>query len=162
MELPGKLLEQIAFNKGSETEEHLLIVLDKSIHEDHLSQLLQAKKKHFKIAVTILTGFNGIFNVRNSNNKFYSAKSTTDQDGFIQITMPPGAYEIESLKKEFKRIFVDEEHFTEANYPFNIHLKFSTLGSSIEIFTEGPFVSFLRNDSIGDLLRFNATTLYKD
>ena len=29
-------------------------------------------------------------------------------------------YEIQSLNIEIKRIIVDEEHFTEANYPFTI------------------------------------------
>ena len=45
MELPSKLLEQIAFNTRPKIEEHVLIVIDKSTHEDHLSQLLQTKKK---------------------------------------------------------------------------------------------------------------------
>ena len=30
-------------------------------------------------------------------NKYYFLKSITDEDGFIQITLPQGAYEIESL-----------------------------------------------------------------
>ena len=38
MELPSKILEQIAFNTRPETEEHLLIVMDKNTHEEHLSQ----------------------------------------------------------------------------------------------------------------------------
>ena len=48
----------------------MLIVLDKSTHEEHLSQALQTNNKHLKIAVTFLTAYNGIFNVLNSNNKF--------------------------------------------------------------------------------------------
>ena len=71
MELPSKLLEQIALNKRPEIEEHLLIVLNKSIHEEHLSQPLQTNNKQFKIAVTFVTGYNGIFNVTNKNKKFY-------------------------------------------------------------------------------------------
>ena len=44
--------------------------MDKSIHEEHLFQPLQTNNKQFKIAVTFLTVYNGVFNVTNSNNKF--------------------------------------------------------------------------------------------
>ena len=64
MELPSKTLKQIAWNTRSRIKEHILIVMDKSIHEEHLSQALQTNNKQFKIAVTFLTGYNGIFNVR--------------------------------------------------------------------------------------------------
>ena len=40
MELPSKVLEQIAYNSRPKIEEHLLIVMDKSIHEEHLSEPL--------------------------------------------------------------------------------------------------------------------------
>ena len=161
MELPSKLLEQIAYNTRPKIEEHMLIVMDKSTHEEHLSQPLQTNNKLFKIAITFLTGYNGIFNVRNSNNKFYFMKSITDEDGFIQITMPPGAYEIESLNNEIKRIFF-EEHYTEANYPFTIKPNFSTLGSIIEISTQGPIITFEPDDSIRDLLGYSKTTIYEE
>ena len=68
MELPSKLLEQIAFNTRRKIEEHMLIVMDKSTHEEHLSQPLQTKNKQFKIAVTFLTGYIGILKVTGSNN----------------------------------------------------------------------------------------------
>ena len=74
MEIPSKLLEQIAFNTRPKIEEHMLVVMDKSTHEEHLSQPLQTNNKQYKIAVTFLTGYNGIFNVTNSNNKFYFRK----------------------------------------------------------------------------------------
>ena len=48
----------------------MLIVMDKSTHEEHLSQPLQTNNKQFKIAVTFLTGYNGIFNVTNGSNNF--------------------------------------------------------------------------------------------
>ena len=41
MELPSKFLERIAFNTRHKTEEHMLIVMNKSIHEEYLSQPLQ-------------------------------------------------------------------------------------------------------------------------
>ena len=74
MELPSKILEQIAFNTRSKIEEHMLIIMDKSTHEEHLFQPLQTNNKQFKIAVTFLSAYNGFFKVTNSNNKFYFTK----------------------------------------------------------------------------------------
>ena len=151
MELPSKLLEQIAFITRPKIEEHMLIVMDKSSHEEHLFQPFQTNNKQFKIAETFLTCYNGIFNVTIGNNKFYFLKSITDDDS-IQITIPPGAYEIESLNIEIKRIIIDQEHYTETNYPFNIKPNFSMLGSIIEISTQGPVITFIPDDSIRGLL----------
>ena len=134
--------------------------MDKSTHEEHLFQPLQTNNKQFKIAVTFLTVYNGIFNVTNSNNKFYFTKSVTDNDGYVIITIPQGSYEIESLNNEIKRIIMDGEHYIEANYPFNIKPNFSTLGSIIEISTRGPIITFVPDDSIGDLPGFNKTTIF--
>ena len=99
MELPSKLLEQIAFNTRPKIEEHMLIVMDKSTHGEHLSQSLQTNYKQYKIAVTFLTGYNGIFNITNENNKFYFSKSIIDDNHFTQMTIPQAAYELESLNK---------------------------------------------------------------
>ena len=140
----------------------MLIVMDKSTHEEHLSQPLQTNNKQFKIALTILTGYNGIFSLTISHNQFYFMKSITDEDSFVQITIPPGAYERKALDKEMKRIVVGEDHYTEANYPFKIEPNFSTLGSIIETLPQGPIISFMFDDSIGDLLGFNARTLYEE
>ena len=137
MELPSKLLEQIAFNTRPKIEEHMLRAMNKSTHEEHLYQPLQTNNKQFKIAVTFLPGYNGIFNVTNQNNKFFFTKSISDEDGFIQITIPPVAYKRESLNNEIKRIFIVEGQYTEANYPFTIKPNFSTLGSITEISTQG-------------------------
>ena len=83
MELASKLLERIAYNTRPKIEEHMSIVMNKSTHEEHISQSLQTNKKQFKIAVTFLTGHNGIFNVTNANIKFYFTKSISDEDGFF-------------------------------------------------------------------------------
>ena len=74
---------------------------------------------------------------------------------FVQIRIPPGAYEIESLDDEIKRIIFEEGHYNETTYPFIIKPNFSTLGSIIEILTPGPQISFVFDDSIGNLLGFN-------
>ena len=81
MELPSKLLEQIAYNTRPKNEEHMLIIMDKSTHEEHLFQPLQTNNKQFRIAITFLTGYNGIFNIT-SKNKFYFTKSVTDKNGY--------------------------------------------------------------------------------
>ena len=162
MELPIKLLEQIAFNKRPKIEEHMLIIMDKSIHEEHLFQPLQTDNKRFKIAVTFLSAYNGIFNVTSDNNKFYFTKSITDDDHYLMITIPPGAYEKESLDDEIERIIIDHDHFTSENYPFKIKPNFSTLGSIIEISNEESAISFRPDDSIGSLLGFIKSTIYEE
>ena len=45
MELLSKLLEQIAFNTRPKIEEHMLIVMENSTHEEHLFQPLQTNNK---------------------------------------------------------------------------------------------------------------------
>ena len=57
MELPSKLLllEQVAFNTRPKIEEHMLVVMDKSTHEEHLFQSLQTNNRQFKVAVTFLS-----------------------------------------------------------------------------------------------------------
>ena len=162
MELPSKILEQIAFNTRPKIEEHMLIIMDKSTHEEHLSQPLQTNNKQFKIAITFLSAYNGIFNVTSDNNKFYFTKSITDDDHYIMITIPPGSYEIESLNEEIKRIIINDEHFTEETYPFVIKPNFSTLGSIMEISNEESAISFKASDSIGSLLGFNKRSIYEE
>ena len=161
MELPSKILEQIAFNTRSKIEEHLLIIMDKSTHEEHLSQPLQTNNKQFKVSITFLSAYNGIFNVTNRNNKFFFKKNLIDED-FIQIRIPEGAYEIESLNDENRRILIDKEYYTESDYPFKIKPNFSTLGSIITISPQGPIIGFVFDDSIGSLLGFNETILWEE
>ena len=66
MELPSKILEQTAINTRPKTEEHMLVAMDESTDEEHLSQPLQTNNKQFKVAVAFLSAYNGIFNVANS------------------------------------------------------------------------------------------------
>ena len=66
------------------------------------------------------------------------------------------------MNNEIKRIIIDQEHYTETNYPFNIKPNFSTLGSIIEISAQGPIITFVPDDSIGDLLGFNKTTIFEE
>ena len=66
------------------------------------------------------------------------------------------------MNNENKRIIINEEYYTESNYPFTIKPNFSTLGSFIEILTEGPVLTFVPDDSIRDLLGFKKTTIYEE
>ena len=161
MELPSKLLEQIAFNARPKIEEHMLILMDKSTHQEHLPQPLQTNNKQFKRAVTFLTAYNGIFNFTNSNKKFLFKKSLIDED-FIQIIIPPGAYEIESVNNEIQKINIDKGHYTQDEYPFTTKPNFSTLGSIIEIKPQGSIIGFVYDDSIKNVLGFHETILYKE
>ena len=102
----------------------MLIVMDKSTHEEYLAQPLQTNNNQFKIAVTFLTGYNGIFNVTNSNNKFYFKKTITNEDILTKNTIPPGAYEPESLNEEIKRIIIDQGQYNQDEYPFTIKPNF--------------------------------------
>ena len=84
MELPSKLLEQIAYNLRRKTEEHMLINMNKSTHEENLFEPLKTNNKQFKVAITFFAEDNGLFNVTDTNNKFYFKKAIKDED-FIQI-----------------------------------------------------------------------------
>ena len=70
MEVPSKLLEQTAFFTRLKSEENMLVVMDESTQEEHLSQPLQTNIKQYRIAVTFLTGSNSTFSVTNSKIKF--------------------------------------------------------------------------------------------
>ena len=137
----------------------MLSLMDKSTHEEHLSQTFQTNNKQFKIAITFLTGYNGIFNITNLNKNFYFKKSFKNGE-FIQISRSPGAYETEALNDEIKRIIIGKCDYSESNYPFNIKLNLSTLGSIMEIYQTGPIISFVKETSIGKLLGFDETIFY--
>ena len=161
MALPSKFLEQIAFNTRLKKEEHMLVVMNKSTQEERLTQPFQTNIKQYKIAIPFLTGYNGIFNITNSNIKFPFQKTITNEEDFIQITIPPVAYEIESSNKENRRIIFDKGHYTEKEYPFTINPNFSTLGSIVEIKPRGAIIGFVFEDRISNLLGFHGTIIYK-
>ena len=148
MELPSKLSERIAFNTRANIEEHMLIVMEKYTHEEYLYQPLQTNNKQFKIAVTFLSAYNGIFNVTKPNNKFSFKKSLVEEE-INQIRIPEGAYEIESLNDEIKRIIIDNDYYKVANYPFKIKPNFSTLGNIIQIH-QPAMMGFVYDNSIGN------------
>ena len=91
------------------------MLLDNIIHEDFLSQPLQTVIKQFKIAVTLLTGDNGTSNVTCKKRKLISM-SVFGGVEYIVITIPPGAYQLESLSTKNKRIMNDEGYTTEEDY----------------------------------------------
>ena len=134
--------------------------MDKSTHEEHLFQPLQTNNNQFKIAVTFLTGYNGICNITKLNNSFFTTSISDIEPSFIII--PPGAYELETLDDGIIRICIIEGHFTESIYPFENKPNFSTLGSIIESDVGiGKQIDFNPDDSARDLLRFKPKTLNK-
>ena len=66
------------------------------------------------------------------------------------------------MKNEIKRKFIEESHFTEADYPFKIKPTFSTLSSIIESSRQEPKFSFVSDDSSLSLLGFNLSTIYEE
>ena len=108
------------------------------------------------MAVTFLTGYKGIFNITNKNNKFYFINPANET---VMITIPHGAYELERLDLEIKRIIIEAGHITENFCPFSIKPYFSTLGSIIEITNPNFLIDFTYNNTIRVLLGFNAVTL---
>ena len=48
MELPSKFLEQKVFKTKLKLQDHILIVMDKSIHEEHFYQQIQTNNKQLK------------------------------------------------------------------------------------------------------------------
>ena len=131
MELPNDLLEQLAFKRRPKIEEHMLIVMDKSTHEGHLAQPLQTNNQ-FKIAITFLSGYNGFINVTNENNKFIFISVFEGVEHNV-IELDPGAYDLESLNAEIKRVIIDKGFIKEEVYPGTIKPIFSISGSIIEI-----------------------------
>ena len=96
MDLPSKLIDQIAFNTSPRIGEHMLIVMVKSHQEGHLSQPLQTHNKQFKKTVTFLTGYNGFPNVTNKKMVFVSVFEGAEYNIIDNL---PGAYEIYGLNK---------------------------------------------------------------
>ena len=59
------------------------------------------------------------------------------------------------MDDEIKRNIIEKGHYSESDYPISIKANFSTLGSIVEILTPGPQISFVFDDSIGNVLGFN-------
>ena len=47
----------------------MLIVTDNSTHEEHSHRLLQTNNKQYKLTVSFLSDYNGIFIVTNKNSE---------------------------------------------------------------------------------------------
>ena len=81
-----KTVEQMAFNIRPKSKELMLVIMNKSTHEELLSQQLQTNNRQFKTSVFFLPGYKRIFDVTNKNNKFFFTKSFQD-DVFTQIAI---------------------------------------------------------------------------
>ena len=102
-----------------------------------------------------------VFSILLIQKKFYFKKSNIDKN-FVQIIIPHGAYEIESLNNEIEMNFFDTGCYSDEDYPFKIKLSFSTLGSNVELSPQVPIIGFVFNDGLGNLLGFNETILWQD
>ena len=93
MELSSKLLEQILINTGPKIKEHMLIVMDKSTHEEDLRQPLQTNDKQFKVVVSFLSAYICNFIVTKKNNKF-TFISKFERAEFNVVNIHPGAHDV--------------------------------------------------------------------
>ena len=133
----------------------MLAVLDKSTHAENLSQPLQIIKKQFKTAFILLTGFNGIFNATNKKDNIPFTNRLLIKSSFIQIPIPPSAYEFESLRVEFKKKIFEKNQPIEAYNSFTIKPNVSTVGYIIAFSRQKPLFSYFPDDKIRDFLGFN-------
>ena len=85
----------------------MLIDKDESKFKKRLSQPLQIIIKQFQLAITFLTGCIGIFNVTDKRIKIFIISISESSENNV-ITIAPGAYELEILDREYKRIIINE------------------------------------------------------
>ena len=95
---PIKFSDQTILKTRSKTDENKLMVMDKSTHEEFLHQPLQTINKQFKIAVSFLTGYNGIIRVTSKKDKFYLTTSN--------IMFQPNPLEILSFVDTFLENYI--------------------------------------------------------
>ena len=124
MTLHSEILEQIAFTTQPKIEEHMLIVIVISTHEENVPQLLQTINKHLPPSLLVTT-----VSLILQTKKLFSFQAAE----YNVIRVFPGVYGLERLYAEIKRIFIEEGYFTEEDYPFKINQNFSTKASIIEI-----------------------------
>ena len=66
------------------------------------------------------------------------------------------------MNEEVKRITINKGYYSKNDHPFTIKPNFSTLGSIIQIQSQGPVIGFVFDDTIGNLLGFNETILWEE
>ena len=67
-------LEQLAFNTRLRNEKLISVVMEKCVNEENVSQPEQNINKQFKVTVTFLTRYIGIFNVTNKTINPFSQR----------------------------------------------------------------------------------------
>ena len=140
----------------------MLNALEKSPYDENLSQPLQTQNKQFKITIAYLTGYIGIFSVTFKNQKFILI-SVFEGVEYNVKTIPPSAYDLESLIKESKRCNTDEGYVTEKDYPFSIKPIFWFLGSIKEIKrSRGWQINFVPDDTLAQPLGFNLDLIHEE
>ena len=136
-----------------------MIVIDKLTSEKILSQPLQTNIQQLRIAITVLTGYNGIFDVttRNNINIFISVSECFENNA---IRIPPATFDVEILIKGIKRNIIDDGLFKEEEYHFSMKTIFSNFGSFVEITPlRGWQISVVQIDSLRGLLDFKPVVI---
>ena len=140
----------------------MLNVMEKFPYEENLSQPLQTHNKQFKITIAYLTDYNGIFSVTFRYQKF-NLISVFEGDEYNVKTIPPSAFDLESLIKESKRSNTNEGYVTEKDYPFSIKPIFSFLGSIKEIKrSRGWQINSVQDDTLAQPLGFKLDLIHEE
>ena len=104
--------------------------MDNPTREENFIEPLITNNKDFKTAITFLTGYNGNFNITEIDNKFYCI---TPEKIIVDIVLEKGAYELEAMDLEIKRLMVLNGDSDGETIPITIKQDFSTQGSIMEI-----------------------------
>ena len=140
----------------------MLSIMNKSTREEFLQIPLQTNHRKFKVAVTLLTGYNGIFNIIDKNYKFFYLTHTNMPK---EIIIPPDNVkktdDITSFNTKIKELIVEVGDATGENYPFLIRPNFVNLGSIIEI-DNGWEIDFTQIGTIREVLRFKSKRISKE
>ena len=75
IEILSEPSNQMFFNIRSETEKHILVVVDRSTQEEKLCPPLQTIIEHLKSDVTSIADYNGVFEFTKENNELFSGTS---------------------------------------------------------------------------------------
>ena len=133
-------------------------MLGKSTREQNLDETLQTNNKQFKIAIKFLTGYHGFFNITDKNNRFFYI---TPEKMIVEIVIPKGAYEMEAVYSEIKRLMILNGDSEGETFPVKIKPNFTTQASTIEI-VDGWKVDFTFAGTITTILGFESRKFCKN
>ena len=135
--------------KQFKIEGHVLIVMDETTHEEHLSNALQTNNEQFKTSITLLTCFNGRFIITNKYDKFYFTVSFKHDD-FNVISVPLRLTKYSLSTANMNELFSKKDFLQNRKIHLQSNQNYSTLGFILKIsstFTSSQIAS-IADDSM--------------